>query len=113
MLLDPTLEAAKGNAELAVGKMVGGGALLAAAVGLTQGARLVEHLGRHTAIRWWALGAVLAAVAASWGIWLWRRTVGLRRLAASEPQLHGIYVALARDPARRGGRLRRILTRRR
>lgn len=106
VMLDPTLTVAKQNTHSTIRRMTGGGALFVVAVVVTQGARVVERFGRGTSetVRWVALSVVLAGVAATWGIWWWRRTAGIRRLADSDPQLHAIYARLEAD--RKAGRLR-------
>ncbi len=106
VILDPTLTVAKQNTHASVRRLAGGGALFAVAMGVTQGARLLERIGRGASesMRWIALAVVLAGIAATWGIWFWRRTAGIRRLAETDPQLHAIYVRLEAD--RKAGRLR-------
>jgi hypothetical protein len=85
-----------------VRRVVGGGALFVAALVVLQGARIVRRSGK--AIEPWAIGVGVAAMATALGVWLWRRTVGMKRLAAREPQLRAIYVALEAD--RKAGRLK-------
>ncbi len=106
VILDPSLTVAKQNTHASVRKLAGGGTLFAVAIGVTQGARLLERIGRGASesLRWVALAVVLAGAAATWGIWFWRRTAGIRRLAETDPQLHAIYVRLEAD--RKAGRLR-------
>lgn len=105
VILDPTLTVAKQNTHASIRRLAGGGTLFLVAIGVTQGARILERVGRGAseALRWVALSVVVAGIVATWGIWLWRRTAGVRRLAESDPQLHAIYVRLEAD--RKAGRL--------
>lgn len=108
VMLDPTLTVAKQNAHGSVRRLASGGTLLVAVIGVTQGAKLFGRLARHTAsspaLQYGLLAAALVGLAATWGIWWWRRTVGMRRLAETEPLLHGIYERLEAD--RKAGRLK-------
>jgi tetratricopeptide (TPR) repeat protein len=109
VLLDPSMEIAKKNARSAISRATGGWALLAGAIAVTQGAKWLNRLTRHSAdwgwLRGWAVGIGVAGLAATLGTWAWRRTAGLRRLAATEPLLYGIHQRLEADRRSRPSRL--------
>jgi len=93
-LLDPSLKEAKQNARASIRNLARGAALLVGVNLLLKGAKTGKHAARLEALapyKLWFAGAMVALLAASWGIWLWRRTAGMAQLAADEPELYALY----------------------
>jgi tetratricopeptide (TPR) repeat protein len=98
VILDPTLKEAKKNAHASIRNLVRGGPVIIAALLVARAARIfgVSSSWRD-GVRTAAIAVGAAGVLVGWGVWLWRRTVGIRRLAETEPQLHAIYTRLEAD----------------
>lgn len=93
-LLDPSLKEAKQNARASIRNLARGAALLVGVNVLLKGAKTGKHAAKLEALapyKLWFLAAMVVLLAASWGIWLWRRTAGMAQLAVDEPELYALY----------------------
>jgi tetratricopeptide (TPR) repeat protein len=103
--LDPTLKEARQNTRSAIRGLVKGAALLVAVNALVKAAKAGRHASKLEALKpysGWMLGATVVLLAASWGIWLWRRTAGMNRLAAEEPELYALHQRLVEEEKAHG-----------
>jgi len=92
--LDPTMKEARQNTRAAIRGLAGGAALVVGLNVLLQIAKGGKHAARLQPLKpyaGWMVGATVLLLAASWGVWLWRRTAGMARLAGEEPELYALY----------------------
>jgi Tfp pilus assembly protein PilF len=96
-LLDPTLVEARQNARASIRNLVRGAAILVGIDLLLKFAKGGKHATKLEALRpyrGWFLGAMAVLVVAALGVWLWRRTAGMARLAGEEPELFALLQRL-------------------
>jgi len=104
-LLDPSLVEARQNARSSIQNLVRGAALLVGLQILFRAAKTGKHATRLEALapyRNWALAATGALLLAALGVWLWRRTAGMARLATEEPELYALYSRLEEERKQKG-----------
>jgi tetratricopeptide (TPR) repeat protein len=105
LLLDPSLKVAKQNTRASIQNLVRGAALLVGVNLLLKAAKTGRHATSFEALKpykLWLVAATAVLLAASWGIWLWRRTAGMARLADDEPELYALFRRLEAERKGRG-----------
>lgn len=99
-LLDPSRQDVRRSLRDAIRNLAPGAALLVGVGALARAAKTGRHAAKLEALRpyaGWLTGAAALLLAASWAIWLWRRTAGLTRLASEEPELYALYRRLEEE----------------